>query len=69
MVTRLLGGRIDQAHHEGRAKFGLEETYQFDLAITAALDMTRREDALIVVTADHSHTMTLNGSRWFINNK
>ncbi len=56
-----VGGRIDQAHHDGRAKLALEETYQFDLAIAAALNMTNRDDTLIIVTADHSHTMTING--------
>lgn len=49
------------AHHEGRAKFALEETYQFDLAISAALELTDRQDTLIVVTADHAHTMSING--------
>lgn len=58
---KYIGGRIDQAHHDGRAKLALEETYQFDLAIAAALNMTNRDDTLIIVTADHSHTMTING--------
>jgi len=39
----------------------LEETLQFDLAIGEALRMTSREDTLIIVTADHAHTMTING--------
>ena len=56
-----LGGRIDQAHHDGRAKLALEEAFQFDLAIAAALNMTNPADTLIIVTADHSHTMTING--------
>jgi alkaline phosphatase len=55
------GGRIDQAHHDGRAKLSLEEALQFDLAIYAALNLTKRDETLIVVTADHSHTMTING--------
>ncbi len=55
------GGRIDQAHHDGRAKLALEEAYQFDLAVATALNMTKREETLIIVTADHSHTMTING--------
>lgn len=55
------GGRIDQAHHDGRAKLALEEAIQFDLAVATALDLTSRQDTLIIVTADHSHTMTING--------
>lgn len=57
----LTGGRIDQAHHDGRAKLALEESYQFDLAISAALNMTNPLETLIIVTADHSHTMIING--------
>ena len=57
----LKGGRIDHAHHGTNAKLSLEETLQFDLAVQAALDMTDRSDTLIVVTSDHSHTMTISG--------
>lgn len=39
----------------------LEEALQFDLAIQAALDMTKRSETLIIVTADHSHTFSING--------
>lgn len=60
-VLLVEGGRIDQAHHDGRAKLALEEAIQFDLAIQAALNMTSRQDTLIIVTADHAHTMTING--------
>ena len=55
------GGRIDHAHHAGNAARALEDTVAFDAAIKMALEMTNREDTLIVVTADHSHTMTING--------
>lgn len=55
------GGLIDQAHHDGRAKLALEEAFQLDLAVATALNMTNRDDTLIIVTADHSHTMTING--------
>lgn len=60
-ICNISGGRIDQAHHDGRAKLALEEAIQFDLAVAAALNMTSRQDTLIIVTADHSHTMTING--------
>jgi alkaline phosphatase len=32
-----------------------------DLAVEAAFKMTNPAETLIVVTADHSHTMTLGG--------
>ncbi|KAF4529201.1 hypothetical protein B566_EDAN011447 [Ephemera danica] len=55
------GGRIDHAHHETRAQYALDETIQFDHAIRAALAAVNIDDTLIVMTADHAHTMSLNG--------
>lgn len=37
------------------------ETLEFSKAVQKALDLTNTEDTLIVVTADHGHTMTLSG--------
>jgi alkaline phosphatase len=39
----------------------LEEAIQFDNAIAAALNLTNPADTLIIVTADHAHTMSING--------
>ena len=39
----------------------LEETLEFDLAVAVALELTSREDTLIIVTADHAHTLSING--------
>jgi alkaline phosphatase len=55
------GGRIDHAHHDNYAKRALLETIEFDKSIKLADDLTNDEDTLIVVTADHSHVMTING--------
>lgn len=60
------GGRIDHALHETNAARALQDTVAFDNAIRAALDKVRATDpelknTLIVVTADHDHTMILNG--------
>ncbi len=55
------GGRIDHAHHAGQAGRALADTVAFDAAVEAALAMTSREDTLIIVTADHSHTLTIAG--------
>lgn len=60
-VLMVEGGRIDHAHHEGRAGEALSETVAFDQAVRAALDLTSRDDTLILVTADHSHTLTMSG--------
>lgn len=60
-VLMVEGGRIDHAHHGGNAIRALEDTMAFDLAIATALEMTNPEDTLIIVTADHSHTLSISG--------
>ncbi|MBL8908410.1 MAG: alkaline phosphatase [Rhizobiales bacterium] len=60
-ILMVEGGRIDHAHHNGNAARALEDTLAFDQAVKTALEKTKREDTLIIVTADHSHAMTING--------
>ncbi|XP_061537667.1 alkaline phosphatase, tissue-nonspecific isozyme [Phycodurus eques] len=55
------GGRIDQAHHDGRAYMALHETVAFDHAIAKGLELTNEEETLTIVMADHSHPFTFNG--------
>lgn len=55
------GGKIDMAHHEDKARIALDETLEFAKAIETAYQMTNEEDTLIVVTADHAHTLTMSG--------
>lgn len=55
------GGRIDHGHHAGNAYRALTETIEFAHAVQAAVDMTSADDTLILVTADHSHTLTFAG--------
>jgi alkaline phosphatase len=55
------GGRIDHAHHASNAYRALEDTLEFARAVQAAMDATDAADTLIVVTADHSHTLTFGG--------
>jgi alkaline phosphatase len=55
------GGRIDHAHHENLARHALEETVQFSEAIRTATEVTDEKNTLVVVTSDHSHTLTLSG--------
>ncbi|MEY4751535.1 MAG: alkaline phosphatase PhoA [Pseudomonadota bacterium] len=55
------GGRIDHALHGTNAKRALQDTIAFDDAIKRALSLVDLKNTLIVVTADHDHTMTFNG--------
>ncbi|AVR97128.1 alkaline phosphatase [Pseudoduganella armeniaca] len=60
------GGRIDHALHGTNAKRALVDTIAFDDAIKAALAKAKLTDptlanTLIVVTADHDHTLAFNG--------
>jgi alkaline phosphatase len=55
------GGRIDHGHHAGNAFRALNETIEFAHAVDVANTMTSVDDTLILVTADHSHTLTFVG--------
>ena len=55
------GGRIDHGHHAGNAYRALTETIEFANAVGVAAEMTSADDTLILVTADHSHTLTFAG--------
>jgi alkaline phosphatase len=60
------GGRIDHALHATLAKRALQETVSYNDALKAAIDRMRQLDpglknTLIVATADHDHTLLLNG--------
>lgn len=54
-------GRVDHAHHAGNAARALEDGKAFHEAVKIADEMTNDEDTLIIVTADHSHTVTFAG--------
>ncbi|MCX7054847.1 MAG: alkaline phosphatase [Proteobacteria bacterium] len=55
------GGRIDHAHHAGNAYRALTDTIAMAEAVKVAREMTDDEDTLIIVTADHSHTLSIAG--------
>ncbi|XP_065084494.1 alkaline phosphatase-like [Ochlerotatus camptorhynchus] len=55
------GGRIDHAHHDNLARLALDETVELHRAVQYAARHTSEQDTLIVVTADHSHTLTMGG--------
>ena len=60
-LTTLTGGQIDNGHHANRAFAAFNDTVMFSDAVQRALDLTSREDTLVVVTADHSHTVSMSG--------
>jgi alkaline phosphatase len=55
------GGRIDHAHHYGNAYRALTDTIALSDAVQAAAQLTSEQDTLILVTADHAHTLTFAG--------
>ena len=66
MFLMVEGGRIDHALHETTAIKALQDTIAFDNAIKAGIEEIKKIDptlanTLIVVTADHDHTLVLNG--------
>ena len=66
MFLMVEGGRIDHALHETTARKALQDTVAFDEAIKTGIDKMKAIDpdlknTLIVVTADHDHTLVLNG--------
>jgi alkaline phosphatase len=54
-------GRIDHAHHYNNAFRALDETIALSDAVRAAEAATNAADTLILVTADHSHTLIMAG--------
>ena len=55
------GGRVDHAHHAGNAYRALTDAIALSDAVKVARELTDDEETLIIVTADHSHTMTIAG--------
>jgi alkaline phosphatase len=60
-VLLVEGALIDYAHHDGNAYRALDETIAMSQAVAAADAMTSPDDTLILVTADHSHTLSFAG--------
>ena len=54
-------GRIDHASHAGSAYGALTDTMALSDAVRTATERTSPEDTLIIVTADHSHVLTMAG--------
>ncbi|XP_040576535.1 alkaline phosphatase, tissue-nonspecific isozyme [Lepeophtheirus salmonis] len=60
-VLLLESGRIDMAHHTNHAKKAFEELVEMDRAVNLIMDKVNLQDTLVIVTADHSHAVTMNG--------
>lgn len=64
-VLMVESGRIDHGHHAGIAKLALTETEQLHHTVEMTVERLRQanllDDTLIIVTADHSHVMTISG--------
>ena len=60
-VLLVEAGRIDHAHHAGNAFRALTDTLAMADAVQAAVEMTDDADTLVLVTADHGHTLTFAG--------
>nr|XP_022913120.1 alkaline phosphatase-like isoform X2 [Onthophagus taurus] len=55
------GGRIDHAHHYNNAYRALDETLAMETALLAAMALVNPTETLLVLTADHSHVLTMGG--------
>lgn len=55
------GGRIDHAHHAGNAYRALVETIELARAVDVGVRIADLRTTLVVVTADHDHTLTMGG--------
>ena len=60
-VLLVEGGRIDHANHYGNAYRALTDAVAMSDAVRAASEASSPDDTLILVTADHSHTLNFVG--------
>lgn len=60
-VLMVESGKVDHAHHAGNAARALIDAQEYAQAVAAAHAMTNPRDTLIIVTADHGHTLTFAG--------
>jgi len=60
-VLLVEGGRIDHAHHDGNAYRALTDTIALSEAVDVARELTSADDTLVLVTADHAHTLSFVG--------
>jgi alkaline phosphatase len=54
-------GRVDHANHDGNAHRMVTENAAFAQSVAKAMELTSPKDTLIIVTADHGHSIAFNG--------
>jgi len=60
-VLLVEAAHIDKAHHAGLVAASLTEGIELSKAVAAAMALTDPAETLILVTADHSHGLVING--------
>ncbi|KGJ03696.1 alkaline phosphatase [Paracoccus halophilus] len=60
-VLMVEAGRVDHAHHAGNAARALMDTVEVAAAVQAVYEKVDPAETLIILTADHSHTMAFSG--------
>jgi alkaline phosphatase len=55
------GGRIDHAHHASNPYRALKEAQIFSATVAEVLKSVNLDETLVLVTADHSHVLTIAG--------
>lgn len=60
-VLMIEGGLIDKGSHLNNAARTLTETVEFSDAVRAVTAAVNPADTLVIVTADHSHSLTISG--------
>lgn len=64
-ISQVESGLIDQGHHNGKAHIALSETVQLSIAVNSTMKLLEaagiKDETLVIVTSDHSHTLTISG--------
>ncbi len=55
------GGRIDHGHHDGYPGLAMLETQAFAETVQLVKDAVDLDETMVLVTADHSHVMSIGG--------
>jgi alkaline phosphatase len=55
------GGRIDHAHHASNPYRALKDAQMFSASVAEVLKRVNLDETLVLVTADHSHVLTMAG--------